>query len=59
MSMTNREYNEYMERMDRINDYGTREAMEALYDEILCTTGDRENLHRLDSLHNSRFSIDY
>ena len=57
MSMSSSEYNEYAKQIDYIVDYGTKEALQALYNQILAKTGDMDNLKRLDSLHNSKWRI--
>lgn len=59
MSMSDSQYNMYHEKMKYIRDYGTRDEMEALYYEILVETQDRENLKRLDSMYNDRWTIDF
>ena len=57
MGMSSSAYNEYAKRIDNIVSRGTKAQLEALYKEIIAETGDMDNLKRLDSLHNSKWSI--
>ena len=59
MSMSDSQYNKYLEEMKNILRYGTKDDLEAFYRKIMAETGDRENLERLDHLHNDRWSIDF
>ena len=59
MGMRNSQYNAYIRQIEYIVDHGTKEGLTALYQKILAETGDRENLKRLDSLHNHRWRIDF
>ena len=58
MSMSSSQYNAYIKEIEFIVDYGTKEGLVALYPRILAETGDRDNLKRLDSLHNHKWRMD-
>ena len=57
MSIPNKDYYEYREMIQRICDHGTKEALEDLYKEIRAKYGMDEDLKRLDSMYNDRWSI--
>ena len=57
MAMSSKQYNEFIHQIEYIINHGTKEGLEELYKRILAETGDRDNLKRLDSLHNSKWTI--
>lgn len=58
MSMTGARYNAFIKQIEAITAHGTKEQLQTLYAQIFAQTGDRENLRRLDSLHNRRWTMD-
>ena len=57
MSIPTSEYNEYREMIQRIVDRGTKEALIDLYKEIRAKYGMDDDLKRLDSLYNHKWTI--
>ena len=57
MAMTTAQYNHYRDMIVYAQDYGTEDSLRELYKLILAETGDYENLRRLDSMYNHRWSI--
>ena len=57
MSMSSAQYNAYIKQIEMIVAQGTKEQLQALYAKIIAETGDWDNLHRLDSLHNRKWSM--
>ena len=58
MGMSSSEYNYYARLIKDIVSNRTKEALIAVYRQILVRTGDLETLKELDRRYNSRWSID-
>lgn len=57
--MTDYEYNDYLDTVKNIIEYGTKENLEHFYKLIITVTNDWDNVRRMDRLHNDRWIISW